>query len=258
MDDVIVIKCGGSILAELTDSFFSSIKELQDKGMKIVIVHGGGPEIAQMLNSLNIPSEFVDGLRQTTEEVLEIVEMVLAGAVNKKLVSNLAAQDMNTIGLSGIDGKLLQASPINLETLGYVGTVTDVNIDLINSLINMNYVPVIAPIGVGESGDKFNINADTAAASIATALNAKHLLFVTNVPGIMKDGSVLKNVPVSEIETLINDGTIYGGMIPKVNAAVSAISGGLSEIMIVNGKSSLISLDGSLSGTKLTKELEAV
>jgi acetylglutamate kinase len=258
MDNIIVIKCGGSILAELTNDFFDSIKELQNKGNKIVIVHGGGPEIEQMLTSLSIKSEFVNGLRKTTSQVLDTVEMVLAGSVNKKLVSLLTASKLKAIGLSGVDGELLKATPINEATLGHVGEVKEVNTELLMSLLEMNYIPVIAPIGAQDSGQKLNINADTAAASIAGALKAEHLLFVTNVSGILKNGSLLEEVSEKTVQELMLDGTIYGGMIPKVNAALSAMSAGLNEIMIVSGKTSFVTFEGSLSGTKLIKELEAV
>ncbi|MFC4320677.1 acetylglutamate kinase [Litchfieldia salsa] len=258
MNNIIVVKCGGSILAELTNEFFESIKELQNKGNKIVIVHGGGPEIEQMLTSLSIKSEFVNGLRKTTSEVLDTVEMILAGSVNKKLVSMLTSNKLKAIGLSGVDGELLKATPINADTLGHVGEVKEVNTELIKNLLNLDYIPVIAPIGAQESGQKLNINADTAAASIASALKAKHLLFVTDVSGILKNGNLLEEVSEKTVQELMLDGTIYGGMIPKVKAALSAMSDGLNEIMIVSGKTSFVTFEGSLAGTKLIKELEVV
>ncbi|WP_078548142.1 acetylglutamate kinase [Litchfieldia alkalitelluris] len=258
MDNTIVVKCGGSILAELTDSFFQSIKELQKQGNKVVIVHGGGPEIESMLTSLAIESEFVNGLRKTTPEVMEVVEMVLSGNVNKKLVSTLTNHGMKAVGLSGVDGDLLKATSIDEQTLGLVGKVQQIDIKLIDMLLQVDYIPVISPIAVNVSGGKLNINADTAAASIAEALHAKHLLFVTNVPGILKDGSLIEEVSTEGVKNLIADGTIFGGMIPKVDAALSALSAGLNEVMIVSGKESLVSLNGNLAGTKLTKELEAV
>jgi len=258
MDDIIVLKCGGSILAELTDSFFTSIKELQNQGFKVIVVHGGGPEIGDMLKSLEIPSEFVNGLRKTTSDVLNIVEMILSGSVNKQLVSKLTSHGLNALGLSGIDGKLITAGPIDKDNLGFVGEVTYVNSQLLTQLIEMDFLPVISPLGADQEGQKYNINADTAAASIASALHAKHLLFVTNVPGILKEGEVLDVVSTTQVKDLISDGTIYGGMIPKVNAALSALSAELSEVMIVNGKDSIVTLDGKLAGTKLIKELEAI
>lgn len=257
--ETIVIKCGGSILSELSDSFFNSIKELKDSGYKVVVVHGGGPEIAQTLSSLNLKSEFVNGLRKTTKEVLNVVEMVLSGTVNKKVVVELGKAGIPSVGLSGCDAELIKVKPVDLEQLGYVGEIVDVNVSFLEYLISQNYVPVISPIGIGEDFTKFNINADTAAASVAIALKAKHLLFVTDVDGIKKDGEVLPSLSTDSVLSLIDEGTIYGGMIPKVKAALSALNeGGLNEITIINGKASLLSVDGTLKGTKIVKELEVV
>ncbi|MEH7224857.1 acetylglutamate kinase [Bacillus sp. JJ1566] len=255
----IVIKCGGSILAELSDSFFNSIKELKESGFRVVVVHGGGPEIGQSLASLNIESEFVNGLRKTTKEVLDVVEMVLSGTVNKKVVVDLEKAGIPSVGLSGCDAKLITAKPVNFEQLGYVGEIEQVNVSFLEFLLSQNYVPVVSPIGIDEDFTKYNINADTAAASVAIALKAEHLLFVTDVDGIKKDGEVLPSLSADSVLSLIDEGTIYGGMIPKVKAALSALNdGGLNEITIINGKSSLLSVDGSLKGTKIVKELEVV
>ncbi|MGN7297822.1 acetylglutamate kinase [Ferdinandcohnia sp. SAFN-114] len=257
--ETIVIKCGGSILSELSDSFFNSIKELKNSGYNVVVVHGGGPEIAQTLASLNLKSEFVNGLRKTTKEVLNVVEMVLSGTVNKKVVVELGKAGIPAVGLSGCDAELIKVKPVDLEKLGYVGEIVDVNVSFLEFLISQNYVPVISPIGIDEDFSKFNINADTAAASVAIALQAKHLLFVTDVDGIKKDGEVLPSLTTDSVLSLIDEGTIYGGMIPKVKAALSALNdGGLNEITIINGKSSLLSVDGMLKGTKIVKELEVV
>ncbi|MCC3355589.1 acetylglutamate kinase [Bacillus sp. REN16] len=255
----IVIKCGGSILAELSDSFFNSIKELKNSGYNVVVVHGGGPKIGQTLASLNIESEFVNGLRKTTKEVLDVAEMVLSGMVNKKVVIELEKSGIPSIGLSGCDAKLMKAKPINLEQLGYVGEIEQVNVSFLEFLLSQNYVPVISPIGFDVDFTKYNINADSAAASVAIALKAEHLLFVTDVDGIIKDGEVQPSLSTESVLTLIEEGTIYGGMIPKVNAALSALrDGGLNEITIINGKDSLLSMDGTLKGTKIVKELEVV
>ncbi|MFT4412526.1 acetylglutamate kinase [Fredinandcohnia humi] len=257
--NTIVIKCGGSILAELSDSFFHSIRELKQNGYKIVIVHGGGPEIGQMLATLDIRSEFVNGLRKTTPEVLEVAEMVLSGTVNKKLVSLLQKAGIQAVGLSGSDALLLQATPIDLESLGYVGEVKNVNISFLTQLLALDYVPVLSPIGIDEELTKYNINADIAAASVAVALHANHLLFVTDVPGILKNGELLPELSTNTVVDLIGEGTIYGGMIPKVNAALSALEfGSLQEITIISGKDSLVALDGSIKGTKIVKELEVI
>ncbi|MEH7388351.1 acetylglutamate kinase [Bacillus sp. JJ1521] len=255
----IVIKCGGSILAELSDPFFNSIKELKESGYRVVVVHGGGPEIGQTLASLKIESEFVNGLRKTTKEVLNVVEMVLSGTVNKNVVMELEKAGIPSVGLSGCDAKLITAKPVNIEELGYVGEIEHVNVSFLDFLLSQNYVPVISPIGIDEDFTKYNINADTAAASVAIHLKAEHLLFVTDVDGIKKDGEILPALSTDSVLTLIEEGTIYGGMIPKVKAALSALhDGGLNEITIINGKSSLLSVDGSLKGTKIIKELEVV
>ncbi|WP_077617282.1 acetylglutamate kinase [Bacillus sinesaloumensis] len=257
--ETIVIKCGGSILSELSDSFFSSIKELKYKGYRVVIVHGGGPEIAQTLSSLNIKSDFVNGLRRTTKEVLDVVEMVLSGTVNKSVVIELEKAGIPAVGLSGCDAGLLKAKPVDLENLGYVGEVEQVNVSFLDTILSQDYVPVLSPIGMDGEFTRYNINADTAAASVAIALKAKHLLFVTDVDGIKKDDKVLPSLSTESVVTLIEEGTIYGGMIPKVKAALSALNdGGLNEITIINGKGSLLSVDGTLKGTKIVKELEVV
>jgi len=254
MGDIVVIKCGGSVLDELSESFFDSLQELKNKGKSIVIVHGGGPEIGKLLKQLNVPSEFVHGLRKTTKEVLEVAEMILAGKVNKQLVSLLQKNGLKAIGLSGIDAGLLEAKPVNVNQLGYVGEVVDVNVSFLEQLLASDYIPVIAPIGFDKHGQKYNINADTAAGAVAQALEAKHLLFVTDVPGILQNGKVVEQTTVTSILEMINDGTIYGGMIPKVKAAIESIAGPLQEVIIVSGKTSFYSASGEISGTKIMKE----
>jgi acetylglutamate kinase len=254
MENTIVIKCGGSVLSELSEAFFDSLKELQNKGMNIVIVHGGGPEIGQMLKQLNIDSEFVNGLRKTTNEVLEIVEMILAGKVNKQLVSLLQKKGFKAIGLSGVDANLIQAKPVDVEHLGYVGEVTSVNDSFLEQLLDSGYIPVIAPIGFDQTGQKYNINADTAAGAVAKTLKAKHLLFVTDVPGILRNGKLVERVTVENICEMIDDGTIYGGMIPKVKAAIESIAGPLHEVIIVSGKKAFYKANGDIQGTKIMKE----
>jgi len=254
MGDIVVIKCGGSVLDELSESFFDSLQELKNKGKSIVIVHGGGPEIGKLLKQLNVPSEFVHGLRKTTKEVLEVAEMILAGKVNKQLVSLLQKNGLKAIGLSGIDAGLLEAKPVNVNQLGYVGEVVGVNVSFLEQLLSSDYIPVIAPIGFDKHGQKYNINADTAAGAVAQALEAKHLLFVTDVPGILQNGKVVERTTVTSILEMINDGTIYGGMIPKVKAAIESIAGPLQEVIIVSGKTSFYSANGEISGTKIMKE----
>lgn len=252
MKNVVVIKCGGSTIDALSDSFFQSVKALQDAGFSPVVVHGGGPAIKRMLGLLKVDSEFVNGLRKTNEEVMEVVEMVLSGSVNKNLVRNLEKAGVFAVGLSGSDNHLIQATPIDEPTLGLVGEVSDVNTDLLMNLLERGLVPVIAPVGVSRTGRCYNINADTAAGAVALALNAKKLLFVTDVPGILKDGELLKNVTEEEVRGLISDQTIYGGMIPKVEAAMKSLQGNLEEVVITAADSGVIR-DGKIAGTIIQK-----
>ena len=256
MKDIVVVKCGGSTIAELSDDFYLSIKALQDAGKYPVIVHGGGPEINKMLKVLKIESQFINGLRKTTKDVLETAEMVLCGKVNKNLVAKLAQAGVSAIGLSGSDGHLIKAKPIDKETLGFVGEAVAVNKDLLFQLMKDGYIPVIAPIGISADGERYNINADSAAGAIADGLHANQLVFVTDVPGILQHGTLLEAVTTKEIEELIEDGTIYGGMIPKVQAATKSLQGNIDEVMIINGKGSSLTKDGTIIGTKVTKQLK--
>ncbi len=258
MNEVIVVKCGGSTLKELSEQFFTSMKSLKDLKMSPVIVHGGGPEINSWLERLDVPSEFVNGLRKTTTEVLEIAEMVLTGKVNKSIVTNLQRVGLTCIGISGCDGGLLQAVPVNQEQLGFVGQVTNVNGELLQQLLSINVVPVIAPIGMDGEGNHYNINADTAAGAVAESIHAKKMIFVTDVPGILKNQQLQKLVTVAEIQEMINDGTIYGGMIPKVHAAIKCLQGNIEEVFIINGKGGDLMADGELVGTKIVKEKELI
>lgn len=239
---------------ELSDEFFENIASLKNEGYKPVIVHGGGPAIKKMLEKLNIEFEFVDGLRKTTDEMMDIVEMALSGHVNPALTRRVNETDMNAIGLSGANGNILKATPIDYERYGLVGEISDVNVSVIETLLSLDFVPVISPVAIGEDGKRYNINADTAAGAIAKALNAKQLIFVTDVPGIMKDKELLEVVTTKEIEQFIEDGTIFGGMIPKVKAAINGLSGNVNEVMIVNGIESEINGSERLVGTLLKKE----
>lgn len=182
-----VMKCGGSTLAALPDTFYQQLAQLQAKGMMPVIVHGGGPAISAMLDKLGIESEFVGGLRKTDEAVLDVVEMVLAGQINKQIVRRLTGTGARAVGLSGTDGGLIQARPVsNRAEVGYVGDVTRVNAELVEALISRQYMPVIAPLGLDGGGQRYNINADTAAGAIAAHLGVERLIVITDVPGIMK------------------------------------------------------------------------
>ncbi|MBO2944828.1 acetylglutamate kinase [Paenibacillus sp. F411] len=235
-----VMKCGGSTLAALPDNFFEDLRLLQEQGNQPVIVHGGGPAISGNLERLGIETEFVNGLRRTTEDVLDVVEMVLAGSINKQIVRRIQAAGGRALGLSGSDGGLIQARPVdNSAEVGFVGEVTEVRSNIISGILDLGYMPVIAPIGVDESGQRYNINADTAAGAVASFLGAARMIVVTDVPGIMKDSgsgkAVLPAVTVQEIDEMIASGEIYGGMIPKVKAAVSCIHGQVQEVVIVDG-----------------------
>lgn len=258
MNDVIVVKCGGSTLQQLSSDFFLSMKLLKEQNLFPIIVHGGGPEINTLLKKLEVKSEFVNGLRKTTAEVLEVAEMVLTGKVNKQLVTNLQLAGVKSIGLSGCDNQLLKCEPINKVELGFVGEVTKVDDYFLKQLLSLNILPVIAPIGMGDDGSHFNINADTAAAAIADSISAKKMVFVTDVDGIMKNNQLQKIVTVSEIEEMIKDGTIYGGMIPKVKGAITCLQGNIEEVYIINGKSGSLISEGELVGTKIVKSKELI
>nr|WP_234405673.1 acetylglutamate kinase [Paenibacillus sp. IHBB 10380] len=257
------MKCGGSTLAALPDSFFDDLRHLQQTGLQPVIVHGGGPAISDNLSKLGIESEFVNGLRKTTEDVLDVVEMVLAGSINKQIVRRIQNVGGRAIGLSGVDGSLIQAKPVvNSVEVGFVGDVTYVESSIIEGVLNMGYIPVIAPIGIDDSGQRYNINADTAAGAVASYLGVNRMIVVTDVPGIMKtvndEKVVLESITVQEIEEMIATGEIYGGMIPKVRAAMSCIHGNVQEVVIVDGSVPQVLsrvMQGDTLGTRIVQEM---
>ncbi|MFD3447845.1 acetylglutamate kinase [Microbacteriaceae bacterium 4G12] len=251
MKDIIVVKCGGSILGRLSETFFLNLRQLQEN-YNLIVVHGGGPEIDEMLEKLAIPVEKKNGLRVTTKEVLEVVQMVLCGAVNKNLVAQFKKYGMDTIGLAGCDGMLLQAQALE-EELGFVGDVHDVNTALLQSLLLQQFVPVISPIGMDETFQLYNINGDTAAAAIASHLRAKHLLFVTDVPGVLHNDSLLAQADEALLFQLMEEGVITGGMIPKVKAALSSLQGCVEQVVIVDGLNGFINDQGEIIGTTVTK-----
>ncbi|WP_163852965.1 acetylglutamate kinase [Paenibacillus elgii] len=263
MSNCFVMKCGGSTLAALPKLFFDDLKRLQAEGIIPVIVHGGGPAISDTLGKLGIESEFVNGLRKTNEAVLDVVEMVLAGQINKEIVRKIQLSGAKALGLSGVDGHLIEAAPVaNAHEIGLVGDVTQVNAELVQGIVAMGYIPAIAPVGIGaDGGQRYNINADTAAGAVASHLGVERMIVVTDVPGIMKtvDGEkrVLPSVTVREIDEMIESGEIYGGMIPKVRAAVQCIQGKVREVVIVNGAEpevlSRALKDGGI-GTRIVKE----
>ncbi len=250
-----VIKYGGSAMVneELRETFARDVVLLKLVGINPVIVHGGGKHINRMLQQLGIEVEFVGGIRKTTEEVMHIVEMVLSGDINKDIVALInkhSGEDVYAVGLSGRDGRLLRAQKIDRSyfveklgieppsaDIGLVGEITSVNTRLLQVLIAQNYIPVIAPIGVGEEGEAYNINADIAAAEVAKALKAEKLIFLTDTEGVKdKNGNLIKKLKDDRVEELIKDGTIGGGMIPKVRSAVEALKGGVKKVHIVDGR----------------------
>lgn len=234
--ETVVIKCGGSVLDELNDNFFHSLKELMEDGFYPVIVHGGGPAINSMLDLYDIEAKFKDGLRVTCEKTMEIAEMILSGKTNRQLCSMLFNHGFNALGINGSDGRCLQAEYIDKQRLGFVGAITQVNTGLVMLALQNGYIPVITPIGIAEDGSKLNINGDYAAASIAKAMKAERCAFVTNVDGILINGELVSEMSDSQIESYIAVGSIYGGMIPKVKSALSATAAGVKTAMIISGK----------------------
>jgi acetylglutamate kinase len=246
-----VIKYGGHAMgdAELSGLFASDIVLLKQIGIHPVVVHGGGPQIGQMLERLKIKSEFIDGLRVTDAETVEIVEMVLSGAINKQIVSDINAAGGTAIGISGKDGGLIQASKLrrtrrdensNIEKildLGFVGEPEQIDPQILISLEQSGMIPVIAPIGIGAKGETYNINADTVAGAVAAAVGASRLLLLTDVEGVRdKDGELLSDLTVERIRALQADGTISGGMIPKLETCVEAVSMGVEAAVILDGR----------------------
>lgn len=249
----IVIKCGGSILDELTSDFFKALKNLQEQGNQLIFVHGGGPDINKMLSMYDVEPEFHNGLRKTTVQTLEIAELVLSGLTNRKLTQKLTENGFQAIGINGSDADCLQADYVDKETLGYVGEITTVNNRIISMIMQEQIIPVLTPIAIHESGQKLNVNADYAAAAVAQSIGADQCIFVTDVKGIMVDQSVVDSLEKKEVEKLIENGTIYGGMIPKVTSAISALDKGLSSVMIVSGTSTFY--DGeNWKGTKIIEK----
>lgn len=234
-----VIKYGGAAMEEvsLKKEFARDVSLLKYVGINPVIVHGGGPMIGRLLKDLKIPTRFVDGLRVTDEKTLEVVEMVLAGLINKEIVKNINDVGGCAIGLSGKDGKLLTAKQVKNTKVGLVGDITGVNTDIIKDIGRHGYIPVIAPIADGANGKSYNINADIAAGSIAQALSAEKFILLTDVKGVMdSNGKLISTLKKSEIKKLIQKKIITGGMIPKVGCCVDALKGGVRETHIVDGR----------------------
>ncbi len=247
----IVIKYGGNAMVEerLKESFAQDIILMKYIGLNPVVVHGGGPQIGQVLKSMGIVSEFVQGMRVTDRATMDVVEMVLGGKVNKEIVANINRHGGKAVGLSGKDGNLIVARKmemqrINPETLtpeiidiGMVGEVEIVHPEIIGALEKSNFIPVIAPIGVGLNGETYNINADLVAGRVAGALKAEKLILLTDVEGVKgKDGRLISTIDTARVPHLINDGTITGGMIPKVNCCVDAAEEGVKKTHIIDGR----------------------
>ncbi len=238
---IIVIKYGGNamISEELKLQVMEDIVLLWLIGVKPVLVHGGGPEISDMLKKVGKKSEFVVGLRVTDKETAEIVQMVLAGKINKQLVNLLGEFGGNAVGISGIDGHLIEAK-VKDERLGFVGEITNVNVQPILDLIEKEYIPVVSTVGCDKEGNVYNINADTAASYIAGAMKAERLITMTDIPGILRDvddpDSIIKRVNTEEARQLFAEGVISGGMIPKVECCIEAIEKGVRRVTILDGR----------------------
>ena len=235
---IIVIKLGGHAMVsdEALETFARDVVLMRQVGINPVIVHGGGPMINSMLDKLNIESEFIDGKRVTDSETLSVVEMVLSGNVNKKIVQAINKQDGRAVGLSGKDAKLINCVQDKPE-LGLVGTPKDVNPEVIFNLFENDMIPVIAPLGSGIDGETLNINGDTVSGAIAAALKADRLLLLTDVSGVKdKDGSIITELNSNQIKNWINEGIISGGMIPKTETALMALEGGVRGVVILDGR----------------------
>lgn len=230
----IVIKLGGSTLEGLTKAFYSNFKDLQQQGFDIIITHGGGPAINKELEKQYISSTILNGIRVTSEEAIDVVKSTLIGKVNPGLVSELNQAGIEAIGLNGFDGLLLESEFLDQSTYGFVGKVKNVNTQLIETLCDNNIVPVIACVGATSNGQALNINGDTVASEVALAVDAVSLLLVTDVSGIRIEGQYQKEATPSLIDQWIQEGHIYGGMIPKVQGALQVINAGLPSVQIVD------------------------
>ncbi len=247
----LVIKYGGNAMEseELKNGFARDIVLMKAVGINPVVVHGGGPQIGDLLKRLNIESRFVDGMRVTDGQTMDVVEMVLGGKVNKDIVNLINSHGGSAIGLTGKDARLIRARKLKVTRqdadmqqpeiidIGQVGEVESVNTDLLDMLVKGDFIPVIAPIGVGPNGESYNINADLVAGKVAEALHAEKLMLLTNIAGLMdKEGNVLTGLNIAQVDALIADGTIYGGMLPKIRCALDAVQGGVNSAHIIDGR----------------------
>lgn len=238
----VVIKYGGNAMInkELQDAVMTDIVLLRSVGVNVVLVHGGGPEINDMLSKVGKESKFVDGLRYTDEETVDIVQMVLAGKVNKRLVQLLQSHGGNAIGICGIDGGLIKAKKYSEKDIGFVGDITEIDTTIIEGIIDQQYIPVVSTVGGGENNEVFNINADIAAAKISASLGAEKLLLMTDVRGLLEnkddENTLIHVVHVSDVPALKSQGIISGGMIPKIDCCVEAVRRGVKRTHIIDGR----------------------
>lgn len=247
----VVVKFGGNAMTDeaLQNDFARDIVLMKTVGMNPIVVHGGGPQIGDLLTKLNIESKFVDGMRVTDSETMDVVEMVLGATVNKQIVSLINRNGGQAIGVTGKDGNLIGAKKLEVTRkspevmapeiidIGHVGEVKSINRDVIDLLVKSDFIPVIAPIGVGEDGSSYNINADLVAGKVAEVLQAEKLMLLTNVAGLQdKEGKVLTGLSTQLVDDLIADGTIYGGMLPKISCALDAVKSGVSSAHIIDGR----------------------
>jgi acetylglutamate kinase len=250
-DQVIVVKFGGHAMVDpkLAQQFARDMVMLKVCGLNPVVVHGGGPQINRMLDKLAVRAEFREGLRVTDNDTMEVVEMVLSGSINKSIVASIQQAGGRAVGISGKDGSLLIAErytkkktdPVTGEVtiidFGQVGEPARVNVEILHTIMKSDAIPVIAPIGVGWDGDTYNVNADTAAGAIAVALNAKRLLMLTDVAGVLdKNKRLISELKLAEVQGLIDDGTITAGMIPKIESAASVVESGVEGVIILDGR----------------------
>lgn len=240
-DKIIVVKYGGNAMTsdDLKEAVMGDIVLLSLIGIKVVLVHGGGPEITEMLNKVGKKSEFVGGLRVTDQETVDMVQMVLAGKVNKNLVNLLQSKGGKAIGLCGIDGGMIKAKKAD-ERLGFVGEITEVNVNPILDVLDKGYIPVVSTVGCDDENNVYNINADTVAARLAGELKAESLISMTDIVGLLRDkddpSTLIPKVYVSDAPKLMRDGIISGGMIPKVNCCIEAIRRGVHKVFIIDGR----------------------
>lgn len=237
---IVVVKYGGNAMIneDLKDSVMRDIVLMSLVGSRVVLVHGGGPEITALLNKIGKQTEFVDGLRVTDEETAQVVQMVLAGKINKTLVNLLQMRGGKAMGLSGVDGHMIEAHQKD-ERLGFVGEISHVDVQPILDVLEKGYIPVVSTVGCDKSGNVYNINADTAAARIAGELRAESLISMTDISGILKDpndpSTLISEITAAQAEQLIADGTVSGGMIPKVQCCVNALNWGVQKVFIIDG-----------------------